>query len=67
MTPSDVIAIVAVVVSAVVSILSVYISYKNNKANIGAKRSEMIFERQIRILQELCPSYGKREGIYFQE
>jgi hypothetical protein len=47
MTSSDIIAVVAIVVSAIVSTLSLYISYKNNKSNILAKRTEIALEKQL--------------------
>jgi hypothetical protein len=62
---SDIVAIVAVVVSAFVSVVSAYISYKNNRAdldasqqnnraNILSKRTEFIFEKQIAIFKEVA-------------
>jgi hypothetical protein len=47
MAPSDIIAIVAIVVSAIVSIVSAFIAYKNNEANILARRSEIALERRM--------------------
>ena len=45
MNSSDIIAIIAIVVSTIVSTLSVYIFYKNNKSNIDSKRTEIALER----------------------
>jgi len=61
---SDIVAIIAVIVSAAASSISAYISYKNNrigldvaqqnlKANILAKRTEFIFEKQISVFREV--------------
>ncbi len=47
LTSSDIIAIVAIVLSAIVSVTSAVISYKNNKANIQAKRSEIALEKRL--------------------
>ena len=58
MTSSDIIAITAIILSAIVSIVSAYISYKNNKSNILAKRSEMAFERQLDAFQEVVEKIG---------
>ena len=46
MNSSDIIAIVAIVVSAIVSIVSTTISYLNNKENITARRKESVFEKK---------------------
>ena len=59
MTASDIIAIVAITISAIVSVISAIITYKNNKANILAKRSEMSFEKRLEAYRELIESMGK--------
>ncbi len=62
---SDIVAIVAVVVSTFVSVISAYIAYKNkkaeleasqqnNKSNILSKRTEFIFEKQITVFKEMA-------------
>ena len=64
MTSSDIIAIVAMVISAIVSIVSGIISYKNNKANIEAKRSDMAFEKQIEAFREIAETIaGIRRAV----
>ena len=60
MNTSDIIAIVAIVVSAIVSISAGIISYKANKATIEARRSEMAFEKQIEAFREIAE---KMSGI----
>ena len=72
MTSSDIIAIVAIVSSAMVSAISAYISFKNNKANIEAKRAEIAFEKRIEAFKEFVETMGKfkigrascRERVY---
>lgn len=58
MTSSDIIAVIAVVVSALVLIVSVYIGYQTNKVNIEAKRSDLVFERRLEIFRELVEKIG---------
>ena len=58
MNSSDIIAIVAIVISAIVSVLSAFISYKNNKANIESKRVEMAFERRLEAFREILEAMG---------
>jgi len=59
MTPSDIVAIVAIIVSAIVSVVSAIITYKNNKANIGARRSEIAFEKRLDAFREYVENIGK--------
>ena len=54
MNTSDLIAIVAIVVSAIVSIVVAITTYRSNKLNIQAKRSEMAFEKQIEAFREIA-------------
>jgi hypothetical protein len=58
MNSSDIIAIVAIVISAIVSVVSSVITYKNNKVNIEARRSEMAFEKQLEAFRELAERMG---------
>ena len=58
MTSSDIIAIVAIVISAIVSIVSVFISYQNTKATINAKRSEIALDRRLNAFSELIEKIG---------
>lgn len=58
MNSSDIIAIVAIVISAIVSVLSAYISLKNNKANIEARRLEMAFEKRLEAFREILEGMG---------
>lgn len=60
MNTSDIIAIVAIVVSAIVSIIVTITSYRSNKLNIQARRSEMAFEKQIEGFKEIAE---KMSGI----
>lgn len=59
MTSSDIIAIVAIVASAIVSIISAYISFQNNKANINARRSEIALEKRLDAFSEVTFKMGK--------
>jgi len=58
MAASDIIAIVAIVVSAIVSIVVAITSYRSNKLNIQARRSEMAFEKQIEAFREIADKLG---------
>jgi hypothetical protein len=65
MTTSDIIAIVALVVSAVVSIVVAITSYRSNKLNIQARRSEMAFEKQIEAFREIAEKISNiRKAFY---
>lgn len=66
MNTPDIIAIVALFISSVVSIASLIISYVNNKLVIGAKRSEMVLEKRLEVfsvlvekVQSLVPNYQR--------
>ena len=65
MTSSDIIAIIAMVISAIVSIASAYISFQNNKANIQARRLEMSFEKQLDAFKDLNERTGEIRAIVF--
>lgn len=58
MNTSDIIAIVAISVSAIVSIIVAITSYQSNKLNIQARRSEMAFEKQIEAFREIADKMG---------
>jgi hypothetical protein len=58
MTSSDIIAIVAIVMSALVSIVSASISYLNNKQNISAKRSEIALEKRMEAFRDVVEKLG---------
>ena len=58
MTSSDIIAIVAIVISAIVSVISAVIAFKNNKANIEARRVEMAYERRMESFREILEAMG---------
>jgi hypothetical protein len=47
MSTSDVIAIIAIVVSGIVSIIVAITTYRSNKLNIQARRSELAFEKRL--------------------
>jgi hypothetical protein len=53
MTSSDIITITAIVVSAIISIMSIYISFVTNKQNISAKRKEIALEKQLEAFSTL--------------
>jgi hypothetical protein len=64
MTTSDIIALVAIVVSALVTIIVAITSYRTNKLNIQARRSEMAFEKQIEAFREIAEKVnGIRKAI----
>lgn len=67
MNSSDIIAIVAVVVSAIVSITATIFSYLNNKSNIKAKRVEMAFERQLNALSAVAEKLRAIETFLITE
>jgi biopolymer transport protein ExbB/TolQ len=58
MDVSDIIAIVAIIASAIVSIIAAITSYRNTKLSIQARRSEMAFEKQIEAFRELAEKLG---------
>jgi len=58
MNTSDVIAIVAISVSALVTIIVAITSYRSNKLNIQARPSEMAFEKQIEAFREIADKMG---------
>jgi hypothetical protein len=59
MSTSDLISILAVTTTAIVSIISIVVSYLNNRISIKAKRSEMAFEKQIDAFREIAEKMGK--------
>lgn len=59
MTPSDIIAIIAIVLSAIVSVVSGYISYKTNKMNITAKRLEIAYQRRLDSFSKMISAMGE--------
>ena len=64
MNTSDIIAILAISVSALVSIIVAITSYRSNKLNIQARRSEMAFEKQIEAFREIAEKIsGIRKAI----
>lgn len=58
MNSSDLIAITAVIITGIVSALSAYISHQNNKANIVARRSEMVFEKRLDAFSRVVEKIG---------
>jgi hypothetical protein len=58
MNTSDIIAILAISISAPVSIIVAITSYRSNKLNIDARRSEMAFEKQIEAFREFADKMG---------
>jgi hypothetical protein len=58
MNTSDIIAILAISVSALVTIIVAITSYRSNKLNIQARRSEMAFEKQIEAFREIADKLG---------
>src|SRR5512140_86139 len=63
MNNSETLAIIAIVVSAIVSIVSTVIAYLHNKANIQAKRSEIAFAKQIEAFREISEKMGRIRQI----
>jgi hypothetical protein len=63
MTSSDIIAIIAIIVSAIVSITSVIISYKNNLLAIEARRSELAFEKRLSAFTKITEQIAKMEDV----
>jgi hypothetical protein len=64
MNTSDIIAILAISVSALVTIIVAITSYRSNKLNIQARRSEMAFEKQIEAFREIAEKIsGIRKAI----
>lgn len=59
MTSPDIIAIVAIAASTIVSITSAYISYQNNKANLVAKKSEIAFEKRLDAFRDVVEGAAK--------
>jgi len=59
MTSSDIIAVVAISISGIVSLISAYTSYKNNKANIMARRSELALEKRLTAFVDIVEQMGK--------
>src|SRR6266511_4355627 len=66
MTNSDIIAIIALVVSGITSLATVVSSVLNNRANIIAKRDEMAFTEQIKaftlLVEQATNDVEKKEG-----
>lgn len=64
MSATDIIAIVAIVVSAIVSIVATVISYRSTKLSVQSRRSEMAFEKQIEAFREIAEKIsGIRKAI----
>jgi len=53
MASSDIIAIVAIVISAIVTTVSITISYKMNKENIKSKLTEIAFDKRLEAYREI--------------
>ncbi|MBI5352027.1 MAG: hypothetical protein HZB50_05265 [Chloroflexi bacterium] len=64
MNSSDIIAIIAIVTSAILSIAVALIGYFTNKANIRARRSEIALEKRLEAFREIVEKCGvlKRLG-----
>jgi len=58
MSSSDIIALVAVISSALISITTSLVSFFINKSNIQAKRSEMALERRLEAFREITEQIG---------
>ena len=59
MNNSDIIALVAIILSAIISVTTSLVSYFMNKTNIQAKRSEIAFERRLEAFREIAEQTGK--------
>jgi Zn-finger domain-containing protein len=66
MTSSDIIAIVAIAASTIVSITSAYISYQNNKANLLAKKSEIAFEKRLDAFRDVVNGVAKHVDFLYR-
>jgi hypothetical protein len=58
MNTSEIIALVAIAISALVSIVATITSYRNTRLNIQSRRSEMAFEKQIDAFREIAEKMG---------
>ena len=58
MNSSDIIAIVAIITSLIISVTSTGVSYFINRNNIQAKRSEIAFERRLDGFREIIEKIG---------
>ena len=71
MTSSDIIAIIAIIASAIVSIISVMTQYKSNKLALEAKRSELVFDKRLSAFQTVIEQVYNVEKVFqkwsFQE
>ena len=68
MNNSDYIAIIAIIMSAIISVASTIFTYLMNKVNIHAKRSEIAFEKRLQAFQEIVEHIGKiKKYIYEAE
>ena len=64
MNNSDLIAIIAIVVSAIVSIITLIAAYRTAKLNVQARRSEMAFEKQIEAFREIAEKLGGIRKVF---
>jgi hypothetical protein len=64
MSTSDLISIIAVITTALVSIVSIVVSYFNNRMSIRAKRSEMALEKQLDAFREIAEKMGKIRVVF---
>ena len=64
MNTSDLIAIIAIVVSAIVSIITLIAAYRTAKLNVQARRSEMAFEKQIEAFREIAEKLGGIRKVF---
>jgi hypothetical protein len=59
MNNSDIIALAAIILSAIISVTTSLVAYFMNKMNIQAKRSEIAFEKRLEAFREIAEQTGK--------
>jgi len=63
MNTSDIIAIIAIISSAIVSTIATYSAYLNNKLSINARRREIALSRQIDAFTELAEKLTRLQAV----
>ena len=58
MSNSDIIALIAVLTSAIIAVTTSLVSYFINKSNLQAKRSEIAFEKRLEAFREIVDQTG---------
>jgi hypothetical protein len=63
MNNSDIIALAAIIMSAIISVTSTVAAYFINKSNIQAKRSEIALEKRLEAFREVIEKIGKIRSL----